>query len=184
MGINAEQAWKVYETADRLYTLEEVEASIDHMAKAISGDLAGSDPVVLCVMNGGFIPGARLSTRMAFPHWLDYIHATRYREQTTGSDLRWLKRPGVPLHGRSVLVVDDILDEGITLAEIVDFCEAEGAAEVASAVLCRKLHDRSNGFHVDYLGLDVEDRYVFGYGMDYKGYLRNAPGIFAVSDKA
>jgi hypoxanthine phosphoribosyltransferase len=133
-------------------------------------------------MNGGFVPGARLVTRLEFPLWIDYIHATRYREKTTGADLRWLKRPGLPLNGRSVLVVDDILDEGITLAEIVEFCKNEGAKEVRSAVLCRKIHDRSNGFMADYIGLDVEDRYVFGYGMDYKGYLRNVPGIYAVND--
>jgi hypoxanthine phosphoribosyltransferase len=86
------------------------------------------------------------------------------------------------VRGRQVLVVDDILDEGVTLAAIMDFLRGQGAARVRSAVLVEKLHERKSGLrHADFVGLQVEDRYVFGYGMDYKGYLRNAPGIYAVS---
>jgi len=86
-----------------------------------------------------------------------------------------------PLSGRVVVVVDDILDEGLTLTEILDWCRGAGAARVYSAVLVHKRHDRKPGLRrADFTGLEVPDRYVFGYGMDYRGYLRNAPGIFAV----
>jgi hypoxanthine phosphoribosyltransferase len=182
MSIDAAEAQAVYDKADRLYTLDEVQAAMDRIAGAITDQLHGSDPVILCVMNGGLIPTGDLLTRLDFPLRVDYLHATRYREQTTGSDLHWIRRHSEQLQDREVLVVDDILDEGITLAAIVDHCRAEGAAQVYSAVAVEKLHDRNNGFKADFTALTAEDRYLFGYGMDYKGYLRNAPGIFAVND--
>jgi len=180
MSVSLEEVTEVYRTADRLFTLEEVDAAMARVAAQVTARLAGSNPLVLGVMNGGLIPVGRLLPMLDFPLQLDYIHATRYRGATTGADLHWLKTPAESLKGRKVLVVDDIRDEGYTLAAIVDWCEEQGAKEVLSLVVTRKLHDRSNGFEADFTALDLVDRYVFGYGMDYKGYLRNAPGIFAV----
>jgi hypoxanthine phosphoribosyltransferase len=172
----------VLERAERLYDLRQTEEAIDRMAAVIRADLGDSDPIVLVVMNGGLIPAGHLLTRLDFPLRLDYIHATRYRERTEGGAMHWLKRPQQRLRGETVLIVDDILDEGVTLAEIVADCRREQPARLLTAVLCRKRHERHNGFVADYVGLDVADRYVFGYGMDYKGYWRNAPGIFAIAE--
>ncbi len=180
MSLSPEEVRKVYAEADRIYSLEQVEAAIDQMAAQISRRFAALDPLILCVMNGGLIPAGRLLTRLDFPLQLDYIHATRYRGETYGGELEWIKHHSTPLLERHVLIVDDILDEGYTLDAIVKACAKEGPAELASAVLTRKTHQRGVGFQADFVGLDAPDRYVFGYGMDYKGYLRNAPGIFAV----
>jgi hypoxanthine phosphoribosyltransferase len=180
MTINAEQALAVYKKAEQLYSPEDVDAAYDRMSEAITRRLSGTDPIVLCVMNGGLIPAGHLLTRLDFPLWIDYIHATRYRGDTSGGELHWFKSPEVPLDGRSVLIVDDILDEGITLAAIVEACKANGAAEVCTAVLVEKIHARGNGIKADFVGLQTEDHYLFGCGMDYKGYLRNVPGIYAV----
>jgi len=181
MSISANEADEAYRSADLLFDLDQVERAIDKLGSLITEALADKDPIVLCVMNGGLIPAGRLLTRLEFPLWLDYIHATRYRGATVGGVLQWIKKNSVPLDDRTVLIVDDILDEGITLAAIAEYCTDEGARQVLSVVVVEKLHDRSNGFKADFVGLQVEDRYVFGYGMDYKGYLRNAPGIYAVS---
>jgi hypoxanthine phosphoribosyltransferase len=181
MSITAEQAWQVYQKADQLYSLEQLETTLDRMGEEITCTLKGKDPVVLCIMNGGLVPTGRLLMRLDFPLRLDYLHATRYREETAGSDLKWLKAHNEPLRDKEVLIIDDILDEGITLAAIADHCRKEGASRVLSAVVIEKEHGRSNGFQADFVGLTVGDRYVFGYGMDYKGYLRNVPGIFAVN---
>jgi hypoxanthine phosphoribosyltransferase len=183
MSVDAATAWQVYRDSDRLYSQTEVESALDRMANDITRVLGESDPLVLCVMNGGLVPAGCLLPRLEFPLRVDYLHATRYRNQTSGSELQWLKHHNESLQGRDVLVIDDILDEGITLAAIVEHCKGEGAKRVLSAVIVEKEHDRSNGFICDFVGLKVEDRYVFGYGMDYKGYLRNVPGIFAVADQ-
>jgi hypoxanthine phosphoribosyltransferase len=166
--------------ADELYSQREVEQAMDRLAVEITGRLSGEDPIVLSVLNGALIPTGHLLTRLNFPLRQDYVHATRYRGNTDGAELEWIGQPRTSLRDQTVLVIDDILDEGITLAAIVEACREAGAKAVYTAVLVEKLHDRGVGFKADFVGLNVEDRYVFGYGMDYKGYLRNVPAIMAV----
>ena len=181
MSITAQQVLEAYHTADLLHSEQAVEAALDRMAAEITARLAGSNPVLLCVLTGGIIPAGKLAGRLDFPLQMDYLHATRYRGATRGGELRWIAHPSIELRDRAVLVVDDILDEGGTLAAILEHCREQGASAVYSAVLVDKLHDRKyHGIHADFTGLTVPDRYVFGYGMDYKSYLRNAPGIYAV----
>jgi hypoxanthine phosphoribosyltransferase len=183
MSITAEQAVEVFRAADCLYDEVAVGLALDRMASEVREALTGREAVALVVMNGGFIPAAGLLLRVELPLRIDYLHATRYRERTAGGLLDWKRHPEAPLAGRDVLVIDDILDEGLTLAAIVDRCRNEGARRVWSAVLVEKRRDRAVDFTADFVGVTVPDRYVFGYGMDYKGYLRNARGIFAVADR-
>lgn len=183
MSITAEQAQAVFAHANELYNEEQVNHALDRMAAAISAELADRDPIVICVMTGGLIPTGHLLTRLNFPLHIDYLHASRYRGATSGGELHWVTRPSMPLAGRTLLVVDDILDEGLTLTAIVAYLREQGAAAVYSAVLVEKLHDRRTaGVSADFIGIEVEDRYVFGCGMDYHGYHRNLPGIYAVRE--
>lgn len=180
--MDANKAEQALLEADCLFTNAQVQAALDEMAQGITTKLKDRNPLVLCVMTGGIIPAGHLLTRLNFPLQIDYIHATRYRGETAGSHLQWLVRPTHSLRGRDILIVDDIYDEGVTLAEIVEYCWAEGAKEVYMAVLINKIHDHKHPLNVDFVGLETPDRYLFGYGMDYKDYLRNAPGIYAVKD--
>lgn len=184
MTITAEQAQTVLSQADCLYNTQQVETALDRLAQEINDRLGESDPLVMCVLRGGMVPAGMLIPRLTFPLQIDYVHATRYADDTQGGEIQWVVTPSVSLEGRTVLLIDDILDEGRTLAAIIYGCKAAGAKEVYTAVLVNKLHDRKNNITADFCGLDVEDRYVFGYGMDYKGYLRNANGIYAVKDDA
>jgi len=179
--ITTEQAIAVKTHADRLYSVAQIEAAIQAMAEAVTHDLEGHDPVVMCIMNGGLVLTGILLPQLDFALRTDYLHATRYRGRTFGTDLEWRKHHELDLSGEHVLVVDDILDEGRTLHAICDHCRKQGASEVRSAVLVRKDRPRELDVCADYVGLEVPDRYVFGFGMDYKGYWRNAPGIFAVA---
>jgi len=180
MAITPQEAQSVYQEADCLFERAQVEMAIEKMADEITQAIANENPLVLCVMSGALIPAGILLTHLDFPLEIDYVHATRYRGATTGGEINWLVRPRTPVQGRTVLVVDDILDEGITLAAILKDLREQGAHRVLSAVLVDKLHDRKEGLSADFVALEVPDRYVFGYGMDYKEYLRNAPGIYAV----
>ncbi|WP_372835282.1 hypoxanthine-guanine phosphoribosyltransferase [Pontibacterium sp.] len=183
--IDLEQIKQVYMQADLLYSESEVELALHKMAVAITDDMLDINPVVFTVMNGGLVTGGKLLTKLVFPLEAGYMHATRYRNTTTGHGLEWKVPPQINFEGRSVLIVDDILDEGHTLAEIYDYCMQAGANEVRIAVLINKLHDRKARPEMKphYVGIEVEDRYVFGYGMDYQGYWRNAPGIYAINGK-
>lgn len=180
MPVTTDQALDVYAHAECLYDQAAVEAALTRMAGEIAARLKGSNPLLLCTMTGGVVVTGHLLTRLNFPLQIDYLHATRYGSGTQGGELQWNARPAAVLRDRVVLVVDDILDEGNTLAAILAYCKKEGAREVYSAVLADKLHDRRCDVRADFVGLTVPDRYVFGYGMDYKNYWRNAPGIFAV----
>lgn len=174
---------EVYAKATCLYTKQDVEAALDKMAHDINLKLADTNPIFLCLVVGGIIPLGNLLPRLDFPLEVDYIHATRYRSGTRGGEVQWKAEPSRSLQGRTIVVVDDILDGGLTLASILDHCKEKGAAKVFSAVLVDKRHPREPGglAKADFTGLVVDDHYVFGYGMDYKEYLRNAPGIFAVA---
>lgn len=180
MSVTQEHILQVRAEADCLFTAQQVEAALDSMAKKITARHAENNPLVLCVMNGGLIVAGALLLKLDFPLEQDYLHATRYRGETQGGELKWMAEPMHTLKDRHVLVVDDILDEGYTLAAIARHCREAGAKSVETVVLVEKMHERKQGFQADYIGLQVEDRYLFGYGMDYKGYLRNAAGIFAV----
>jgi hypoxanthine phosphoribosyltransferase len=177
-----EQAADAKARAERIYGEDEVLAAIERMAAELTTAVGCDDPLVLCVMNGGLILTGLLLPRLDFPLQVDYLHATRYRNRTFGDDLHWRKHPENPLAGRTVVVIDDILDEGHTLAAILDYCRAEGAARTLSAVLVEKRRPREVDLRPDFIGLEVPDRYVFGFGMDYKGYWRNAAGIFAAAE--
>lgn len=173
----------VYTKATCLYTKQEVENALDLMAKEIHSKLEDSNPILLCVMIGGLIPAGNLLPRLDFPLELDYIHASRYGGATTASELKWVVEPRLSLKDRTVLILDDILDQGLTLAALVEYCQQQGAAKVLTGVLLDKKETRVSGGvpKADFTGITMEDGFVFGYGMDYNGYLRNAPGIYVVA---
>lgn len=165
-----------------LFDRDEIEREIRRIASEIDADYAdGPRPVYLTIMHGGMPFAAQLAMELRIDLEFDYLHATRYRGATTGSGLAWLHRPATPLRGRRVLLADDILDEGHTLKAVKHWCEDEGAADVRIAVLAVKNHDRRvEGISAEYVSLEVPDRYVYGYGMDYHEQGRNLPAIYAL----
>ncbi|MDR9414304.1 MAG: hypoxanthine-guanine phosphoribosyltransferase [Spiribacter salinus] len=178
--LDATELAGVMARAECLHDAPAIEAALDRMGEAISTALSGTRPLLLGVMTGAIVPLGRLLSRLDFPLEVDYIHATRYHKTTTGRELVWLARPQTPLRGRHVLLVDDILDEGHTFRGLLEACQEEGAASVQTAVLADKPNPaRVPGLKADFVGLTVPERYVFGVGMDYKGYLRNVNAIYA-----
>lgn len=174
--------------ADVIHARGTLDAAIQRMADAIREDYVGDEvpPLFVTIMHGGMQFAAQLAFALGergLTFEFDYLHATRYRGSTTGSRLAWLHRPATPMRGRRVLLVDDILDEGHTLLAVKRWCEDQGAADVRVAVLAEKIHGRCvDGIEADHVGVDVPDRYVFGYGMDYNDQGRNLPAIYALQD--
>jgi hypoxanthine phosphoribosyltransferase len=159
----------------------EILTAVRRLAADIDKHFKGRVPVVLCVMNGGLMLTAGLMSSVKIHACVDYLQTSRYRGGTQGGELEWRIKPSQPLQGRPVLLVDDIFDEGFTLAAIARFCLQQGASEVFSVVLLDKQHDRKvPGFRPDLVGLGIEDEYVVGFGMDYKGYFRHLPAIYSI----
>lgn len=180
---NVEELNTILEEADCLIQPAQLNEALDNMAAQITRDLSDKLPIVICVMNGGLLPTSELVQRLKFPLEIDYVHASRYGKETTGSTLNWSRFPESEFEGREVLIIDDIFDQGHTLEAIIKWFEDHGATGVHSATVVNKLHNRKVEMRPDYIGIDVEDRFVFGFGMDYQGYFRNLNGIYAVKDK-
>lgn len=159
-----------------------VQAAVARVADGVRQRLADKYPLVLCVMTGGVVFCGQLLTALDFPLDFDYLHATRYGPDTQGGKISWRTAPWTSVKGRSVLVVDDILDEGVTLAAVVDSLRHLGAAEVLTAVFADKENGKPKPIAADFVGLTVPDRFVFGFGMDAGGAWRNLPAIYAMKD--
>lgn len=178
--MNTTQPLQLLEQADLIHSPEVVEAAIARISHEIFQTLGNTSPVVICVMGGGIVFAGQLLTRLKFPLELDYVHASRYQTGIVGKSLHWQSLPKLDLTNRTVLLVDDILDEGITLKTIQEKCYELGAAQVYSAVLVEKALDHVKPISADFVGLVVPNRYVFGYGMDAYGWWRNLPAIYAM----
>jgi len=170
-------------TARRLYSGREVARALDRMAAELAPQLEHANPVVLAVMHGGAFAAIELCKRFRFAHEFDYLHVTRYASRTRGGNLTWLVRPSRALAGRTVLLVDDILDHGKTLRAIDVELERTAVAKQLTAVLVVKRLALANRPSVTVSGLVVDDLYVFGSGMDYRGYWRSLAGIYAVAER-
>ncbi|HEY2623676.1 MAG TPA: hypoxanthine-guanine phosphoribosyltransferase [Dyella sp.] len=167
--------------ADLLFDRDALECVIADMGRRIDAALDGERAVFLTVMNGALIFAGHLALAIRTDLEFDYVHATRYRGATSGSELHWLREPAADMQGRTVLLVDDILDEGHTLKAVRDDCLRRGARRVLIVSLCTKDHDRLvEGVSADFNGVELPDRYVFGFGMDYYEQGRNLPGIYAL----
>lgn len=171
---------RILDEADLVHDEAACASALRALAGRIADALAQRYPVVLCVMGGSVVFAGQLLPLLRFPLDFDYLHATRYDGATRGGTLSWKVLPRLPVRGRTVLVLDDILDEGHTLAAIRERLLNDGAEEVQCAVFADKQTGRPKPVTPDYVGLAVPDRYVFGYGMDVEGAWRNLPAIYAL----
>lgn len=168
-----------------LATREDVRAAVDRMAAEVNAWYGQTPIVMLIVMTGAVLPAAWLASRLEMPLMMDFVHATRYAGSTEGGEIEFRVPPRINLQGRDVLIVDDIYDIGLTLEMIEDYCHARHARSVNSAVLVRKLHDRpTTGRLPRFIGMDIEDKYIFGCGMDAYEHWRHLHEIRALEETA
>jgi hypoxanthine phosphoribosyltransferase len=177
---DAKAAWAFLENSDLVAGAAEVQAAIERVAGEITQALAREYPLVLVVMGGAVVFAGQLLPRLRFPLDFDYVHATRYGAAVQGGGIDWKVTPPDYVRGRTVLVLDDILDGGQTLRAISDRLLALGAQAVRCAVLVEKALGGKKPIAADFVGLRIPDRFVFGCGMDAKGYWRNLPEIRAI----
>jgi len=172
--------WQVLEGAEVVCTAEQVSAAVQRVAAEITSAVGGKFPLVFSVMGGAVVFTGQLLPLLHFPLEFDYVHVTRYRGTTRGGSIEWRVEPRERIAGRVILVLDDILDEGHTLAAIRTRILDLGAAAFYSAVMADKQIGREKPVHADFVGVRVPDRYVFGFGMDVEGAWRNLPAIYAI----
>ena len=185
--MNALEAKQLLADSEVLFTADEVNAATTRIAKEINRDFADQHPLILSVMGGAVVFSGQLLPQLDFPLDFDIVQASRYGEKTVGSQLTWRVAPRDNIVGRHVIILDDILDEGITLAAIVDLVKRNGAKTVACAVFCAKDYgeevNKKKPLKAEYVGIMVPNRFIYGYGMDVSGAWRNLPAIYAVRGK-
>ncbi len=168
--------------AEEVISAAAVRKAVDQVAVRMTADLSHANPILISVLEGGLAFTGWLLKRLQFPLQTAYVHVGRYGDETSGSQLQWHARPTTDVKDRCVVFIDDILDQGITLAHLREWAIAEGAADVKVAVLIDKQipepHQRPSS--ADFIGVQAPDRFLFGCGMDYRGYWRNLPAVYAV----
>ena len=182
--MNPHRANEILLSSTELFSAADVEKGIAQLATRVANDCSGQFPLVLCVMNGGLYLTGQLMRHWDFPLTVDYVHATRYRLATLGKDVLWKAYPQNEIKDRHVLIVDDIFDQGYTLEEVKSYCIKHGASSCQSVFLIRKSHQRKMAdIGPDYVGLESDDCYLFGAGMDLNGHYRNLSSIQMIPQK-
>jgi hypoxanthine phosphoribosyltransferase len=179
---DSQAAWRFLEHSDLIAGSDEIQTALARVAAQLTDRLGTSYPLVLAVMGGAVVFAGQILPRLRFPLDFDYIHASRYGTATQGTHIEWRVLPSASVHGRAVLVLDDILDGGQTMAAIRERLLELGAASFHCAVLVEKRLAQAKPIRADFVGFEIPDRFVFGYGMDAKGYWRNLPEIRAMRD--
>ena len=178
--LDAKKAWELLREAELVCPESEVRAAVERLAKEITAALQDTVPLVLGVMGGGVVFTGQLLPRLRFPLEFDYIHVTRYAGDTRGGTIEWKVEPRTSVAGRIVLVLDDVLDEGHTLAAVRERLLGQGAAGVYLAVFAEKMLSKPKPVTAEFVGVRLPDRYVFGFGMDVHDAWRNLPAVYAV----
>jgi hypoxanthine phosphoribosyltransferase len=182
VGISAKKAWRILNTAEQVCSADAVSEAVGRLAREISAKLQDCNPLVLAVMRGSVVFAGQLLPQLRFPLEFDYLDVTRYGDTTRGGALSWRVDSATAVSGRTVLVVDDILDEGDTLKAIRDKLLSAGAQQVYSAVFSEKQTGRPKPVAADFVGVTLPNRYVFGFGMDVNGAWRNLPAVYVLKD--
>ena len=180
--LSSEEAKKIFGTAEQIFSADVVSQTVKRMSIDITTLLSNQYPLVLSIMGGAVVFTGQLLPLLEFPLNFDYLHVSRYDNKTHGGKINWTVLPRENVQNRVVLVLDDILDEGITLAAIRERVMNQGAAAFYSAVFADKDIGRTKPIRADFVGLVVPDRYVFGFGMDVRGVWRNLPAIYAIKE--
>lgn len=177
-----QRAREILHSADEICSAKLVAESVARLAQEIGNALREANPLIVCVMRGALVFAGQLLPQLEFPLEVDTLDATRYGDSTHGGAITFRCMPAADVRGRTVLLVDDILDQGVTLAALRDKLLALGASRVLIAVLAVKATPHQAPVTADFVGVTLPDRYVFGVGMDVHGYWRNLPAIYALKD--
>ncbi|MEQ1882308.1 MAG: hypoxanthine-guanine phosphoribosyltransferase [Burkholderiales bacterium] len=179
---DVQQAWQVLHGAELICTEAQIQQALKRLAGEITSELQETFPLVLSVMGGAVVFTGQLLPLLKFPLDFDYLHVTRYRGGTRGGEVQWKVGPHSDIRKRLVLILDDVLDEGETLAAIREKLLAGGAGQVKTAVFVDKALGRKKPIEADFVGLSLPNRYLFGFGMDINEAWRNLPAIYANKD--
>lgn len=169
----------MYDDVERiLVSRQEIEQMVKRLGDRISKDYAGKELVVLCVLKGGFVFMADLIREITVPLELDFIAVSSYGASTKSSGVvQLVKDSDIVITGKHVLIVEDIVDSGLTLSYLKNLLQTRGPLSIKICTAFDKPERRKVDLHADYYGITIPDEYVVGYGLDYDSRMRNIPEL-------
>lgn len=161
-----------------LFSEQQLADKVAEMGARISVDYEGKNPLVVSVLKGSYVFMADLTRKITIPCNVDFMAVSSYGEGTkTTGEVQIIKDIGSKIDGRHLIIVEDILDSGVTLSFLMKILKARGAASIRLCTLLSKPERRKVDVPVDYLGFEIPDAFVVGYGLDYAEKYRNLPYI-------
>ncbi|KIL34965.1 hypoxanthine phosphoribosyltransferase [Cohnella kolymensis] len=161
-----------------LYSEEMIRQKVQELGAAVSRDYEGRNPLIICVLKGAFIFMADLSKNITVPIELDFMAVSSYGKSTRSSgEVKIIKDLDTSVEGRDVLIVEDIIDSGLTLSYLIDVLERRNALSVRVVALFDKPGRRTVDLNADYTGFIIPDAFIVGYGLDYAEKYRNLPYV-------
>ena len=159
-------------------TQQQIEDAIDNVAKQISADMDGKDPLFVCILNGSFMFASELMKRVNIPSELTFVKMSSYQGTKSSGKIKEIYGLEEDIRGRSVVIVEDIVDTGHTMSLILDQLACDEPADVRIATLLFKPEAMKVEMDIDYVALSIPPDFIVGYGLDYDGYGRNLPDIY------
>jgi hypoxanthine phosphoribosyltransferase len=167
-----------------LISPQAIQARIKELGKEISGDYIGEEIILVCILKGAFLFTSDLCRHIDSPQRMDFMAVSSYGDSTRSSGIVKIDKDlSESIEGKNVLIVEDIIDSGLTLSYIVKILNDRKPKSIKVCVLCNKPSNQQQYVKVDYCGFKLEDEFVVGYGLDFRGYLRNLPYIGIVKDE-
>lgn len=158
-----------------------IQARIAELGQEISNDYCGKELVIVCILKGAFLFTSDLCRSISLPQKLDFMAVSSYGHSTTSSGIVKIDKDlSESLEDKHVLIVEDIIDSGLTMSYLMKILSDRKPASIKICVLCHKPSNQQQCIKIDYCGFKLEDEFVVGYGLDFKGYLRNLPYIGVV----
>lgn len=161
-------------------TAEDIDKAVAQVAEMINIDMKGRDPLFLCILNGAFIFASDLLKKVEVDCEVSFVKLSSYVGTKTTNTVRELIGLDQVLTNRTVVIIEDIIDTGITMAHTLDKLRQLGAFDVRIASLLFKPEAFKKDYAIDYVGIVIPNEFIVGYGLDYDGYGRNLPDIYKI----
>ena len=166
-----------------LISKAQIDERVAAMGREITADFAGTELIVCCVLKGAMFFCSDLMRQIQCDAALDFIQVSSYgNEKYSSGVVTILKEPQLDMHGKAVLIVEDIIDSGLSMREVFRYIESRGASKVKTATFLDKAASRKVEFKADYVGFTIDPHFVIGYGLDYAERYRNLPDIQVLSE--
>ncbi len=161
-------------------SFEQIDKALEKMAEKMNAELADKDPLMICILNGSFMFAADIMKKLNFPCEISFVKLSSYEGTSTTGKVKEIIGLTEDIEGRTIVILEDIIDTGVTMEKIKKQLIGYAPADLKIASMLYKPDACKVDINIDYIGIDIPDKFIVGYGLDYDGYGRNLPNIYTI----